>query len=90
MTVARFAISFEPNLARAVRRAAGREPTSAWLADAARAIAELCGRAKTKDVVDAQVAIVAASSEVLYTSDPEDMERLLRVYRGGAPTIVRC
>jgi hypothetical protein len=36
MTVARFAVSFDPALARAVRRAAGKEPTSAWLADAAR------------------------------------------------------
>lgn len=36
MTVARFAVSFDPVLARAVREAAGREPTSAWLADAAR------------------------------------------------------
>lgn len=36
MTVARFAISFDQELARAVRRAAGDEPTSSWLADAAR------------------------------------------------------
>jgi hypothetical protein len=36
MTVARFAISFDEELARAVRRAAGDEPTSSWLADAAR------------------------------------------------------
>jgi hypothetical protein len=36
MTVARFAVSFDPELARAVREAAGDEPTSAWLADAAR------------------------------------------------------
>ena len=36
MTVARFAISFDKKLAQAVRRAAGKEPTSAWLADAAR------------------------------------------------------
>ena len=36
MTVARFAVSFDPELARAVRKAAGAEPTSAWLADAAR------------------------------------------------------
>ena len=36
MTVARFAISFDEELARAVRRAAGEEPMSAWLADAAR------------------------------------------------------
>jgi hypothetical protein len=36
MTVARLAISFDRELARAVRRAAGKEATSAWLADAAR------------------------------------------------------
>jgi hypothetical protein len=36
MTVARFAISFDAELARAVRRAAENEPVSAWLADAAR------------------------------------------------------
>ncbi|MBV9949588.1 MAG: hypothetical protein JOZ69_22290 [Myxococcales bacterium] len=36
MTVARFAVSLDEALARAVRRAAGDEPTSAWLADAAR------------------------------------------------------
>jgi hypothetical protein len=36
MTVARFAISFDKELARQVRRAAGRQPTSSWLADAAR------------------------------------------------------
>jgi len=36
MTVSRFAVSFDPELAAAVRRAAGRKPTSSWLADAAR------------------------------------------------------
>ncbi len=36
MTVARLAISFDEDLALAVRRAAGNEPTSSWLADAAR------------------------------------------------------
>jgi hypothetical protein len=36
MTVARLAVSFDRKLASAVRRAAGNEPTSAWLADAAR------------------------------------------------------
>jgi hypothetical protein len=36
MTVARLAVSFDRELARAVRRAAGKQPTSAWLADAAR------------------------------------------------------
>ena len=34
--MARFAISFDEDLARAVRKAAGKQPTSAWLADAAR------------------------------------------------------
>jgi hypothetical protein len=36
MTVARFAISLDPGLARAVRKAAGKEPMSTWLAGAAR------------------------------------------------------
>ena len=36
MTVARLAVSFDKELAAAVRRAAGDQPTSAWLADAAR------------------------------------------------------
>jgi hypothetical protein len=35
MTVARIAVSFDKKLASAVRRAAGSEPTSTWLADAA-------------------------------------------------------
>jgi hypothetical protein len=36
MTVARLAISFDEKLEREVRRAAGQEPISTWLADAAR------------------------------------------------------
>jgi hypothetical protein len=36
MTVARTAISLDADLVRAVRRAAGKRPTSAWLAEAAR------------------------------------------------------
>jgi hypothetical protein len=36
MTVARLAVSFDPELARAVRKAAGKESTSSWLAEAAR------------------------------------------------------
>lgn len=36
MTVARMAISLDAELARAVKKAAGKEPTSAWFADAAR------------------------------------------------------
>jgi predicted nucleic acid-binding protein len=57
----------------------------------ARGVGELCGRARTKDVVDAQVAIVAATrGEVLYTSDPSDMKRLVAACRAGTPSIVRC
>ncbi|HTQ07736.1 MAG TPA: hypothetical protein VMI54_27965 [Polyangiaceae bacterium] len=36
MTVSRLAVSFDSELARAVKKAAGSEPTSSWLADAAR------------------------------------------------------
>jgi hypothetical protein len=36
MSVARLAVSFDKKLAREVRKAAGAEATSAWLADAAR------------------------------------------------------
>lgn len=36
MTVSRLAVSFDADLARQVKRAAGKEPTSTWLADAAR------------------------------------------------------
>ena len=35
MTVARLAVSFDADLARRVRRSAGKQPISAWLADAA-------------------------------------------------------
>ena len=36
MSVARLAVSFDQDLARAIRKAARGQPTSAWLADAAR------------------------------------------------------
>lgn len=35
MTAARIAISLDPELARRIRKAAGKQPVSAWLADAA-------------------------------------------------------
>ncbi|HKY40597.1 MAG TPA: hypothetical protein VJN18_31900 [Polyangiaceae bacterium] len=57
----------------------------------ARAVGELCGKAGTSDICDAQVALVAASrADVLYTSDPEDLRKLLRACRRAAPAIVRC
>jgi predicted nucleic acid-binding protein len=55
------------------------------------AVGELCGRTKTADICDAQVAIVAASTgDVLYTSDPTDMRRLIAACGRRSPTIVRC
>ena len=57
----------------------------------ARAVGELCGRARTKDVCDAHVALVAAAhAGVLYTSDPGDLRHLLGVHGKKTPRIVRC
>ena len=57
----------------------------------AREIGELCGRAKTSDVCDAQVAIVAAMrGDFVYTSDPNDIRRLLLAHGRRIPGIVRC
>jgi hypothetical protein len=57
----------------------------------ARAVGELCGRARTSDICDAQVALVAArEGDVVYTSDPDDLRRLLVALRGRMPVIVRC
>jgi hypothetical protein len=57
----------------------------------ARDIGELCGRARTRDICDAHVAIVAATrGDVLYTSDPGDMRRLIAAHGGRRPTVIRC
>jgi predicted nucleic acid-binding protein len=57
----------------------------------ARAVGELCGRSKTKDICDAHVAIVAAAhADVLYTSDPTDLRRLLSIQGGKRPKLIRC
>ena len=59
--------------------------------DLAWRVGELCGRTRTRDVCDAHVAIVAASrAEVLYTSDPGDLRRLISACRLGHPRIVLC
>jgi hypothetical protein len=59
---------------------------------AVKQIGALCGKAATSDVCDAHVAIVTASrGDELWTSDPEDLRRLLRaldVRREIA--VVRC
>ena len=57
----------------------------------ARQIGELCGRSRTTDVCDAHVALVAvASADIVYTSDPDDLRRLIAACRGRKPTIVSC
>lgn len=55
------------------------------------AVGELCGKTKTDDICDAQVAIVAATrADVLYTSDPSDMRRLIAALGVPPPVIIRC
>jgi predicted nucleic acid-binding protein len=57
----------------------------------ARAVGELCGRARTSDICDAHVALVAAAgAEVLYTSDPRDMRRLTSACGAQGLAIVGC
>lgn len=57
----------------------------------ARDVGALCGRARIDDICDAHVALVASrEADQLYTSDPRDMDALLRVIGGRRPTIVRC
>jgi len=78
--------------ARLARAVADLEPAS--FDDIALATGELCGKAATADVIDASVALVAARSGVthLYTSDPEDMRRLLRAAgrKHRKPQVVSC
>jgi predicted nucleic acid-binding protein len=57
----------------------------------ARRVGELCGKTSTTDICDAQVAVVAAlHGDVLYTSDPVDMRRLVAAFGKRTPAIVRC
>jgi len=58
----------------------------------AREVGELCGRAKTTDVCDAHVALVASrSGDWLCTSDIGDMKALLAECRGRRrPVLVHC
>jgi hypothetical protein len=57
----------------------------------ARSVGELCGRTRTTDICDAQVAIVAATAgDVLYTSDPADLRRLVAACHARTPIIVKC
>lgn len=57
----------------------------------ARRVGELCGRTRTKDICDAHVALVTAShGDAVYTSDPEDIRRLVAACGRRRPTVVSC
>jgi hypothetical protein len=53
-----------------------------------RRVGELLGITRTRDVVDAHVALLAHSEDTLLTSDPGDLSRLLDAL-AVAPLIVR-
>ncbi len=57
--------------------------------ESSRAVGELCGRARLDDVVDAHLASLARTGDVVVTSDPADLRRLLRA-RDVHAEIVRC
>ena len=73
----------QANLARALR-GVGTEPIDN---DCDKAIGKLLGAARTNDVVDGHVALLAASRDALLTSDPDDIAHLLAV-RNVDATIV--
>jgi hypothetical protein len=76
----------QAQLARALRHC-----TIASFDAVAREVGELCDRTRTSDICDAHVALVAATKgDVLYTSDPQDMRRLLAACGRRLPVIVRC
>jgi hypothetical protein len=57
----------------------------------ARKVGELCGRARTRDICDAHVALVAAAqADAVYTSDPDDIRRLIAACGRRRPTVVTC
>jgi len=70
------------------RALAGTSPAS--FDDQAMRAGELCGKTATSDVIDASVALVAATAGTLalYTSDKPDLDRLLAANAGHLPTVV--
>ena len=52
-----------------------------------RPVGELCARAGTNDVIDAHVAGLAGDGDTIVTSDPSDLDRLLR--SAGSPARTR-
>lgn len=57
----------------------------------AREVGQLCGKTDSADICDAHVAIVSSSrSDLLYTSDPQDLRRLIAAPGRGRPRILAC
>jgi hypothetical protein len=56
--------------------------------DAGKQVEELLRRAKRSDIVDGHVALIAASGDVVATSDPGDIQRLLDTRRIAAVTVL--
>lgn len=57
----------------------------------AREVGKLCGKTASSDICDAHVAIVAANhADVLYTSDPEDLRRLIAAFGRRKPRVIAC
>jgi len=93
MSVARLAISFDEKLARAVCRTAGSQPTSAWLADAARRKLRADGllgvvRAWEREHGELRDAELAAAGR--HRRGRKRGCRLLAACGVSKPTIVRC
>ena len=79
-----------PKADRLARASGGMEPAS--FDDLARQVGELCTNAGTADVVDASVALVATRPGVrtLYTSDPDELRRLLVAAGGHRRRVIAC
>lgn len=54
-----------------------------------RSIGELCASSRTADIVDAHVALLAQDGDIVMTSDPDDIEKLLKAAKVAA-VIRRC
>lgn len=57
--------------------------------EVSRQIGELCDKASSSDVVDAHVALLAGDADVVVTSDPGDLQGLLRA-RGSRAQALAC
>jgi hypothetical protein len=51
-------------------------------------VGELLGRTKSSDIVDGHIALIATTGDVVATSDPSDIQRLLDTRRIAAVTVL--